>query len=494
MNSAASTDTPLTHQDELSWKVARAERFSVIVDAAEYFTIAKRAMLNAKHSVILVGWDFDARVHLQPGDKTVDGPDQIGRFLNWLADSRDDLDIRLLKWDLGMLRALGRGQTPLVVLDWLANKNVHLRLDGAHPRMAAHHMKLLVIDDVLAFCGGIDMTQGRWDTREHRPGDKRRRSAWGSKLGPWHDATTCISGPAARVFGDLARERWRRATGEERTPPPQAPELWDDELSVDFTDVDLAIARTMAAYEDYPQVTEIEKLTLRIIERAKKTLYIESQYLASRHIAEAIAKRLRDPDGPEVVLINPDTADGWLEAKAMDSARILLLHMLREADIYDRFRAYYPINAAGEPIYVHAKIMIADDEMMKIGSANLNNRSQGYDTECDLMLEAAAQKEPSKVRDGIRRRRHDLIAEHLAISPSEIDSAIAEEASMVRAIERFNSNDRRLVPIPLRDLSPEEELIEETSLVDPERPGTPTDRLSDVWSRAAQMLRRAPQS
>src|SRR3546814_5775307 len=66
---------------------------------------------------------------------------------------------------------------------------------------------------------------------------------------------------------------------------------------------------------------EIETATLAIIAAAQKSLYIESQYFASRRIAEAMAVRLREPDGPEIVLINPKEANGWLESKTMDAAR-----------------------------------------------------------------------------------------------------------------------------------------------------------------------------
>ncbi len=38
---------------------------------------------------------------------------------------------------------------------------------------------------------------------------------------------------------------------------------------------------------------------------------------------------------------------------------------------------------------VHSKVMIVDDGFLRVGSANLNNRSMGADTECDLAFEAS---------------------------------------------------------------------------------------------------------
>ena len=62
-------------------------------------------------------------------------------------------------------------------------------------------------------CGGIDMTTHRWDTREHKEDDPRRKRPRGIRYGPWHDATMMIEGDAARALRELGEERWRRAAG-----------------------------------------------------------------------------------------------------------------------------------------------------------------------------------------------------------------------------------------------------------------------------------------
>lgn len=152
--------------------------------------------------------------------------------------------------------------------------------------------------------------------------------------------------------------------------------------------VDVAVARTLPELGERAEVREIEALYLAAIAGAEHTLYIESQYLASRTLAEAIAARLREDDGPEIVLVIPRNADGWLEQKAMDGARHDLLHLLWSADIHDRFGAFYPVTSSGAPIYVHAKVLVMDDRLLRIGSSNLNNRSMGFDTECDIAVES----------------------------------------------------------------------------------------------------------
>lgn len=472
------------------WCVERAKRFALIVDAADFFRAAKEAMLKARRSILLIGWDFDTRIELEPADTTLEGPNRIGKFLNWVAGERPDLDVRILKWDIGLINSLGRGETPFFALRWLVSKRVHLRLDGAHPPLSAHHMKLIVIDDCLAFCGGIDITSGRWDTREHREDEPHRRSPSGSSLDPWHDATCCLDGPVVEKLAEIACERWKRATGESLDPVEPEQDLWPQSLTPDLEDVDVGIARTQPEYEEIPQVCEIEALKLAIIAAAERVLYIESQYLASRKITNALAARLQESDGPEIVIINPQTADGWLESKAMDSARVRMMHILADADRHGRCRILYPVNEAGTPIYVHAKIMIADDRALKIGSANLNNRSLGYDTECDLLIEADG-AEDTRVRRQIAAWRNNLVAEHLGCETGRIEEELARSnGSLIAVIDALGREGRRLVPLETRPLTAAEEALAESDVADPERPAA-ANVFARTWDRLGRLATKA---
>lgn len=450
------------------WREARADRFAFIVDAADYYRAAKQAILSARRSVMLIGWDFDSRIELEPGNPTLEGPNRLGPFLKFIADRRPEVHIRLLKWNLSLIETLGRGETPIYLLQWMMRKNITLKMDAEHPPIAAHHQKIVVIDDAIAFCGGIDMTQGRWDTREHRAEDERRRSPWGRALPPWHDATSCVDGEAARALGDLARDRWRRATGEMLEPAEAGDDPWPDFLEPTLTGVDVAVARTVGAFNDQKQIVEIERLTLAAIAAAKRTLYVESQYFASRAVAEAMAKRLAEPDGPEIVVINPESQDGWLEEATMGAARAKLVRFVRRADRHGRFRILWPATPEGEPIYVHAKILVVDDRLIRVGSSNLNNRSMGFDTECDLAIEAG--EDDAGLRGAIVRLRNDLLAEHLGAAPEDVAAAMDREGSLIRAIEALSGQGRRLAPLEVREVGEIEDALSETDLVDPERP------------------------
>src|SRR3546814_8140213 len=98
-------------------------------------------------------------------------------------------------------------------------------------------------------------------------------------------------------------------------------DVCSSDLKPDFRDLPVAISRTRPNHEGEDGLREIERLYLDMIASARRFIYAENQYFASRKIAEAMAARLAERDPPEIVLINPETADGPLQEEAMGSAR-----------------------------------------------------------------------------------------------------------------------------------------------------------------------------
>jgi phospholipase D1/2 len=452
------------------WRIERAGRAALIVDAANYFRIARQAMMRAKSQILMIGWDFDTRICLDY-DTDDDAPTELGAFVTWLPKQKPDLQIHMLNWDMGAIKLLGRGTTVLRLGRWAAHKQIHFKLDGAHPSGASQHHKILVIDDRLAFCGGIDMTAARWDTRDHRDGDPhRRRPTTGRYYHPWHDATMTLDGDAAKALGDLARFRWKAAGGTPIDPPETDSDLWPEEIEPAFREVDVAIARTRGSYGEFEAVREIETLFLDSIQQAQRFVYAENQFFASRSIAEAICKRLAEPDGPEFVIVNPRIVDGWVEEEVMSPARARLLQHVAKADRFGRFRLYTPVTRGGEDIYVHSKITIVDDQQLRVGSANLNNRSMGLDSECDVLIDASRQPELN-IAERIAAIRCDLLGEHLDVTPGTVAVKLAETGSIVATIEQLRGPGRSLVPFEPKALNPVEQALADAEALDPESAG-----------------------
>ena len=457
------------------WRIERAERAALIVDACDYFHHARQAMLAAEQQILMIGWDFDTRIILDDGDDSNDGEDgapaTLGSFVSWLARHRPQVSVHILRWDLGATKLLTRGTTVLRLLNWARTPQINFKLDGAHPVGASHHQKIVVIDDKLAFCGGIDMTATRWDTREHRDEDERRkRPTTGRPYKPWHDATMAMDGAAARALGMLSRERWATAGGEPLPAPDTSGDPWPDKLEPQFRNVEIGIARTRGAHEELPEIREIEALFVDMVARARRYFYAENQFFASRVIAEAIAKRLAEPDGPEFVIVNPKYAEGWIESEVMDSARARLLQTLRKADRHGRLRVYTPVTTAGQDIYVHSKITIADGELLRVGSANLNNRSMGLDSECDVLIDAGRPANRGAAPQ-VESILCDLLGEHLGIEPAAVAARFAATGSLVRTVEELRGSGRTLVPLAIEEPNALETAVAEGEVLDPEGAG-----------------------
>jgi phosphatidylserine/phosphatidylglycerophosphate/cardiolipin synthase-like enzyme len=327
-----------------------------------------------------------------------------------------------------------------------------------------------VIDNTVAFCGGIDMTLDRWDTSAHADDEPRRVEPNGAPYGPWHDVTTLLEGPIARALGDMCRGRWELAGGGALAAEEGSGGSWPEDLEPDFEDVDVGIALTVPEMAQQEPRYEIEALYVDLIARTRKTFYAESQYFASRKVAEAIAKRLAEPDGPEFVIVLPVSAQGWLEPIAMDSARARLVEALREHDPHHRLRLYHPFTAGGVPIYVHAKVTVIDDMVLRVGSSNFNNRSLRLDTECDVVIDTAmsATHGDRKTVAGIRNA---LLAEHLETDCETIEATIAQTGSLIETVERLRGSGRSLRPYEVPELDAVREWLADNKILDPEGPG-----------------------
>jgi phosphatidylserine/phosphatidylglycerophosphate/cardiolipin synthase-like enzyme len=453
------------------WRLERADQWACIIDAADYFKHVKTAMLRARHRIMLIGWDFDARMTFERGVKTLPGPNQLGAFLYWMLWKRPALEVYLLKSNLRLLPAFDRiwfGLAPVALVNQISSRRIHFAIDGAHPTGSVHHQKIVAIDDAVAFCGGIDLTVDRWDTRAHEHDGYARRTL-GRSYGPRHDVAAAVDGAAARALSEQASARWRTATKQSLTPVTAKHTAWPSKLKPALRDVDVGIALTLPELPHRREIREVEALNLAAIAAARDTIYLENQYLAARRMVDALAARLKEDDGPEVVIVLARRGNNPLERGTMDSARHRLVQVLWGADEHRRLGIYWPVTDRGAPIYVHSKVVVVDDRFLRVGSSNLNNRSMGFDSECDVAIEA----EPaSSADDGVRRQitavRHQLLAEHLGVSVDEFEEAILECRSVRKAIEVLRGEGKTLRPLTARAVADEAGPLAENDLMDPD--------------------------
>jgi phosphatidylserine/phosphatidylglycerophosphate/cardiolipin synthase-like enzyme/uncharacterized membrane protein YdjX (TVP38/TMEM64 family) len=452
--------------------VARAGRVALLIDAEAYFRAFHDAALRAQRSIFVLAWDFNSRtqLHFDPAPKG-GAPALLGDFLNFLARRRRGLHINVLNWDYPMVFGTDREFPPLYGFGWTPARRVHYRYDDTHPIAGCQHQKIVLIDDALAFVGGIDLTVRRWDTPEHRA-DEPRRVAYDKPYPPFHDLMVAVDGEAARELANIARERWKAATGKTLQPVAAGADPWPEKLAPDLRDVEVGIARTMPPRGEVPAIREIEKLYLDTIAAARRTLYIENQYFTSPRIAGALEKRLAERDGPEVVLVLRLLSHGWLEEHTMQVLRTRLVQRLLAADRFGRFHVYYPHVpglAEGCCLDVHSKLMIADDSLLRVGSANLCNRSMALDSECDVVIESRGRAEVAETITGVRDR---LLGEHLNAQPQAVRAAVARAGSLHGAIAALGGGERTLRPF--EDLKEwPDAVVELAAVADPEEPIAP---------------------
>lgn len=434
------------------WRLEQAERIGVCIDGEAYFAHLRTSLIAAHRSIAITAWDIHSRVELVRPAPQDGWPSELGALLTRLLATRPQLEVFILLWDYAPIYLLEReplffGEAPWSKDASKRHPRLHFIKDGRHPLMASQHQKLVVIDQAVAYCGGFDISKWRWDTSAHRAEEPRRRDPDGDPYPPYHDLQLLVDGAAAVALGELFAYRWARAGGT-RLPLEAAaitaerakagwPDPWPRALPTLFERTPVGIARTLPAFEGQAEARESEQLYLDMIRTARTLLYIENQYLTSRRIAEALRQSLAQPHGPEIVLILPRETGHWLEQHTMDLIRARLLKGLRRADHHQRLQVFYPeVAGLGEAsMMVHAKLMIADDAILRIGSSNLSNRSMGLDSECDLGIQANS----AAMRRTIRGLRQRLLAMFLAVEPEQLAQLERDLGSTARALDQLRA-------------------------------------------------------
>jgi phospholipase D1/2 len=419
------------------WREEVATQASLLVDYANYYRAVFESICKARRSVFILGWDIDTRIELLRGADRFDKkcPVELFELINWKARQNPDIRFYVNKWNYSYFFARDRELLAGLKWRWRTPPNVQYVADSVTPIAGCHHQKIIVVDDEIAFCGGMDIAPCRWDRREHFPVNANRRDPDGIhsiarkvSFGPYHDIQMIVAGPAARSLAEWARYRWKRAKRSEAIPlfpgsDKKFPPSWPDSVPVDFKDVPMAIARTAPAMRRERPVREIETMLLDEIAQAENFVYIENQFLTVEKIARALNERLRQKTGMRVLIISCDVPKGVMEAKAMWTGRVIFNDILKAGGVAARAVIAHPVSrvrGVEEPVRIHSKLMIVDDRFLHVGSANINNRSFGFDTECDLVIEG---RDPA-TRTRIAALRNDLIREHTGQKIEKISESI----------------------------------------------------------------------
>ncbi|KAI9887168.1 MAG: Phospholipase D1 [Watsoniomyces obsoletus] len=303
---------------------------------------------------------------------------------------------------------------------------------------------------------------------------------------PWHDISMQVVGQPAR---DLTRhfvQRWNYVLRQRKPtrptpfllPPPDINQAELKAMELDGT-CDVQILRSCSSWSmGTPDKTEhsIMDAYVRSIEESEHFVYIENQFFISscdmdgtlieNHIGDALVNRAiraaRLNEAWRAIILIPlmpgfqntvDTQDGTSVRLIMqcqyrsicrgDSSIFARLHALDiEPEDYIQFYSLRSWGKIGpskmlvtEQLYIHAKIMIVDDRVAIIGSANINERSMrgDRDSECaaivrDTEMETSMMDgEPYQVGKFAHTLRMRLMREHLGINLETIRDPDADD-------------------------------------------------------------------
>ena len=342
-------------------------------------------------------------------------------------------------------------------------------LDGRTRRAGSHHQKLVIIRHPavpardIAFVGGIDLGFSRNDDSEHR-GDPQVMDfpdSYGARP-PWHDIQAAVHGPAVHDLEHTFRERWYGSSVLDlpspmrqlydrayhigamtsRPLPDPAPDNRDPRGSHA-----VQVLRTYPArLRRYPFAPHGERSIAhayrKALGRACRLVYLEDQYLWSRPVARMLAAALRRHPDLYVIAVVPrfPDHDGTVTGMPGLVARYDLMRECAAAG-GDRFAVYDLENRAGTPVYVHAKVVVADDVWAMVGSDNLNRRSWSHDSELsiavlDAQRDAREPRDPAGLGDGARTFARDL---RLRLWREHLDRRDDDVADLLDPAEAFTA-------------------------------------------------------
>jgi phosphatidylserine/phosphatidylglycerophosphate/cardiolipin synthase-like enzyme len=388
------------------------------VDGSEALPRIADAVRSARSHVHLAGWHFDPSFRLEEG-----GPS----LRELLADTAGRADVRVLAWAGAPLPLFhpDRKEVRKACEELVRGTRITMALDANEQPFHCHHEKLVVVDDEVAFVGGIDLTclaGNRLDSSEHPHRDG---------LG-WHDTALRLEGP---VVADVARHflmRWRAVTGDEPGEP-------DDAAVSDGVESQLVRTVPEQLYEPCREGEwSILESYLRAFRAAERLVYLESQFLWSPELTFALAAKLRNPprDDFRVIALLPSHPNNGADDSRGQVG--LLVDADEEAGGPTRFLActLFQRGPGGNPVYVHSKAAVIDDAWLTVGSANLNEHSLFNDSEVNVVVRDEALAREARLR---------LWEEHLERPRFEIDgdpAQVFDELWKPLAEERYEQRKR----------------------------------------------------
>jgi cardiolipin synthase A/B len=220
-----------------------------------------------------------------------------------------------------------------------------------------NHRKIVVVDGVVAITGGF----GIWKSWEGN----------GLKKDEWRDSNAVVEGPVVRDLQRAFEASWLQSGGEplpaaELPDPPPAGRTPAIFVASGAEDLDGGAAWT-----------RVERATVLLLRSAQKRIWIANSYFVpSVEILSLLVAKAKA--GVDVRVLAPGPIHDWTSIRAAQ-------------------RDGYPELVAGgvkifeyQPSMMHSKTMVVDDQLVMVGSSNLDPLSLRQMEEGSLVVKDAA--------------------------------------------------------------------------------------------------------
>lgn len=343
----------------------------LFICAKSYFKDLKETLLSAQKSVFICGWSFNMKTVLDDDGTTME---------DVLFSLPESVHVKILIWDYIIFYVADRDPFTELNLALKNKKNIEFSRFDFHPIMSSMHAKAVTVDEEILYMGGIDLDLARRDGERNLPDDETRREADGKKYTPFRDYAFKFRGDCASFMSDYLGRMWSSQKGQESKLEVEKDPKKEDKVF--FT-------RTVPKFKNNPKDFSSFEMHKWLIETARDYIYIENQYLTSERIVDLLIEKLKEPNGPEVIIVVSYGKMPVIEKISMGALLTDCAKRLLENDPYKRLKIYTLKNGEGdavEYVKIHSKLIITDDKYIKIGSSNINNRSMEFDYELDVAV------------------------------------------------------------------------------------------------------------
>jgi phosphatidylserine/phosphatidylglycerophosphate/cardiolipin synthase-like enzyme len=392
------------------------------VDGQETFRLIYEKIHQAKTCIYIANYDLDPALRFVRKSDPLAGRTGHHHEAYPLQDllvekAREGVEVKIIVWEPRLVLRLlpgadergidGRADEVNVINEiaerYGISEKLMVRIDNTAPTItSAHHEKIVIVDNKTGFCGGLDLSRGKWDTSSHEY-DNPLRDA---NSEPWHDVQAMVNGP---VVWDLIYHFHQRWAYSQSRSFRQAKRLQIRSNYTNRSSQGSVQAVALRTWNELDRHGGIKAWYAAMFRKAKRSIYIENQFPFQNSFATRLLEnRLQEERDLKVIIVSPMEPNlpgliGSMIAKmSVNDVKDNLAALRRAGEgrvkTYSLVSQHATIGAKRRQIYVHSKVMVVDDKWVTVGSANIDKNGFKDSSELNLGMTSPRLAQELRVR------------------------------------------------------------------------------------------------